>query len=77
MTVDVRGAKPKELADWLWDFDARPLTDADRADNSLARPSRIGFDSVLHKTDGFLDAHPFGTVPAAFSPDGASGGIGA
>jgi elongation factor 1-gamma len=71
--VEVRGAKPKELADWLWDFEARPLTDTDRGDTSLARPSHTGFDAVLHKTDGFLDAHPFGTVPAAFSPDGSIG----
>ncbi|MDG2285803.1 MAG: glutathione S-transferase, partial [Alphaproteobacteria bacterium] len=34
--VEVRGAKPKELADWLWDFEARPLTETDRADTSLA-----------------------------------------
>lgn len=72
--VELRGAKPRELADWLWDFDAHPLTDADRAEAaSTARPSRTGFDAVLHKTDGFLEAHPFGTVPAAFSPDGATG----
>jgi glutathione S-transferase len=27
----------------------------------------------LFKTDAFLQAHPFGTVPAAFSPDGRIG----
>jgi elongation factor 1-gamma len=27
----------------------------------------------LIKTDAFLSAHPFGTVPAAFSPDGSTG----
>jgi glutathione S-transferase len=73
VSVEVRGARPGELADWLWDFEARPLTDADRADKSLARPSRTGFDAVLYKTEAFLDAHPFGTVPAAFSPDGTTG----
>ena len=71
--VEVRGAKPRELSDWLWDFDARPLGETDRADASLARPSRTGFDAVLFKTEAFLDAHPFGTVPAAFSPDGTVG----
>ncbi len=72
--VDVRGAKPRELADWLWDADARPLTDADRAPGSpTMREARTGFAGVLHKTDAFLDAHPFGTVPAAFSPDGKVG----
>ncbi|MDE0809353.1 MAG: glutathione S-transferase [Alphaproteobacteria bacterium] len=73
VTVDVRGTKPRKLADWLWDFDARPLTDTDRANEGLARPSRTGFNAVLHKTEAFLDAHPFGTVPAAFSPDGVTG----
>lgn len=72
--VDVRGAKPRELADWLWDADARPLTDADRQDGSpTMREARTGFAGVLHKTDAFLEAHPFGTVPAAFSPDGQVG----
>jgi elongation factor 1-gamma len=27
----------------------------------------------LHKTAAFLEAHPFGTVPAAFGPDGKVG----
>ncbi len=72
--VDVRGAKPGELADWLWDFDARPLTATDREGaGGLARQSRTGFSGQLYKTDAFLAAHPFGTVPAAFSPDGEVG----
>ncbi|MGE0487056.1 MAG: glutathione S-transferase family protein [Gammaproteobacteria bacterium] len=72
--VELRGAKPAELADWLWDFDARPLTAADRADDSTRQVGRTGFGGTpLHKTPAFLDAHPFGTVPAAFSPDGAMG----
>ena len=74
VALDIRGAKPGELQDWLWDFDARPLTDADRAvDNPAAREAKTGFKGTLYKTDAFLDAHPFGTVPAAFSPDGATG----
>ncbi|MGK4422729.1 hypothetical protein ACSLVQ_31200, partial [Klebsiella pneumoniae] len=28
--VEIRGAKPTELKNWLWDFDAHPLTEADR-----------------------------------------------
>ena len=27
----------------------------------------------LYKTEAFLEAHPFGTAPAAFSPDGKIG----
>ncbi|MBT7759541.1 MAG: glutathione S-transferase, partial [Rhodospirillaceae bacterium] len=72
--LDLRGAKPGQLADWLWDFDARPLTAEDRAkQGDLARQSRTGFSGQLFKTDAFLAAHPFGTVPAAFSPDGEVG----
>ena len=72
--LDLRGAAPGELPDWLWDFEARPLTDADRDEASgTLRQAREGFSGALHKTDAFLVAHPFGTVPAAFSPDGAVG----
>jgi glutathione S-transferase len=72
--VELRGAKPNELSGWLWDFDAHPLTDADRAapENAPQQP-RTGFNVALYKTPAFLKAHPFGTVPAAFSPDGGTG----
>jgi glutathione S-transferase len=71
--VEIRGAKPAELKDWLWDFDARPLSDADRS-KTKAHAGRVGFKGgTLLKTDAFLAAHPFATVPAAFSPDGATG----
>ena len=72
--VELIGAKPAELRDWLWDFQARPLNDGDKQDESLIRRGRTGFTgAVLYKTDAFLEAHPFGTVPAAFSPDGTVG----
>jgi glutathione S-transferase len=71
--IEVRGTSPDALKDWLWDFDARPLSPADHADAGLARTPRAGFTETLYKTDAFLEAHPFGTVPAAFSPDGAVG----
>ena len=71
--VEIRGAKPAELKDWLWDFDARPLSEADRS-RTQPRAGRVGFKGgTLRKTDAFLAAHPFATVPAAFSPDGATG----
>jgi glutathione S-transferase len=71
--VEIRGAKPAELKDWLWDFDAHPLSDADRS-KAKPRAGRVGFKGgTLLKTDAFLAAHPFATVPAAFSPDGATG----
>jgi elongation factor 1-gamma len=73
--IEIRGAHSSELKTWLWDYDAHPLTESDReAYASSARTGRMGFTSTpLFKTDSFLEAQPFGTVPAAFSPDGKTG----
>ena len=74
LNVEVIGAKPKELGNWLWDFAARPLRDDEKvADNPNARQSRRGFSGTLYKTDAFLQTQPYGTVPAAFSADGKIG----
>jgi glutathione S-transferase len=70
--LDLRGAPPKQLQSWLWDFDAHPLSVDDEAEASEVR-SHAGFKGKLRKTIAFLDRHPFGTVPAAFSPDGKVG----
>jgi glutathione S-transferase len=70
--LDLRGASPKELQTWLWDFDARPFSASDDAEASEVS-GHAGFRGKLHKTAAFLRAHPFGTVPAAFSPDGKVG----
>ena len=68
------GAKPPELGKWLWDYEARKLPEAERTEDSpYARLGRRGFSGVIFKTDAFLKAHPFGTVPAAFSPGGDAG----
>jgi glutathione S-transferase len=72
VSLDVRGAAPRELAGWLWDFDARPLAPGESL-AANARTAHTGFGGTLQKTDSFLEAHPFGTVPAAFSPDGKIG----
>jgi glutathione S-transferase len=72
--VEVTGASPSELATWLWDYDARELPAAERTEDSPhARIGRRGFSGVIFKTDEFLRAHPFGTVPAAFDPSGNVG----
>ena len=73
--VEVRGASGKELRDWLWDYDARPLAQGERESlSSLARTGRVGLTGAqLFKTDAFLEAQPFGNVPAAFGPDGKTG----
>lgn len=74
VVIETRGAKPAELAGWLWDFDARELSEAELIpQNPNARVGRRGFSSTLYKTDDFLTAHPFGTVPAAFDPSGQIG----
>jgi glutathione S-transferase len=71
--VEVRGSSPKELQSWLWDFDAHPLSSDELEASGDARTGKIGFSGTLHKTSAFMEAHPFGTVPAAFSPDGKTG----
>jgi glutathione S-transferase len=70
--LDLRGASFKELSSWLWDFDARLLAADDKTEASEVR-GHTGFQGKLRKTASFLEAHPFGTVPAAFSPDGKVG----
>jgi glutathione S-transferase len=71
--VEVRGSSPKELSSWLWDFDAHPLSDEELSISTDARAGKVGSSGTLHKTSAFMEAHPFGTVPAAFSPDGKTG----
>jgi len=74
VTIDIRGAAGSELQKWLWDFEARPLSDAEMAEaKENERLAKAGFSGPLFKTNAFLDAHPFGTVPAAFGPDGTVG----
>src|SRR6516225_3258771 len=73
--VEIRGASGRELRDWLWDYDARPLAEHERQSLSyLARTGRVGLTGAqLFKTYAFLEAQPFGNVPAAFGPDGKIG----
>jgi glutathione S-transferase len=68
------GREARRALRWLWDFDARPLSAADESEPAGEQIGRTGFKGVkLRKTSAFLEAHPFGTVPAAFSPDGTIG----
>lgn len=73
--VEVVGGKPRDLVNWLWDYDARPLDESEKAGlGDIAREAKMGFTGVnLYKTDAFLAAHPFGNVPAAFGGDGTVG----
>src|SRR6476660_9214231 len=71
--LEIRGAPPSELKGWLWDYEARPLAEGE-ADASIARTGRTGLTGAqLYKTDAFLEAQPFGNVPAAFAPGGRIG----
>jgi len=72
--VDVIGDKPARLSQWLWDYEARLLPPEMRGEESVyARTGRRGFSGTLYKTDAFLRAQPFGTVPCAFGPSGHVG----
>lgn len=73
--VEIVGDAPPNLVNWLWDFDARELSEAEKQTfSATAREAMVGFKGTqLYKTDAFLAAHPFGNVPAAFSADGQVG----
>ncbi len=73
--IKVVGGKPRDLVNWLWDYDARPLDESEKAGlDDIAREAKMGFTGVnLYKTNAFLAAHPFGNVPAAFGDDGTIG----
>jgi len=71
--LEIRGSSPKNLQSWLWDFDSRPLSSEEQALPGAGAAGKVGFKGTLHKTSAFMAGHPFGTVPAAFSPDGKTG----
>ena len=72
--VEVIGDKPTEIPNWLWDSKPKKLSDSDKKElKQFERTGKRGFSSALYKTDDFLKLIPFGTVPAAFSPDGKIG----
>jgi elongation factor 1-gamma len=75
VNLEVLGASATDLTGWLWDFDAHALTCDDREQmRGTQRQARRGLaNGMFYKTDGFMDAHPFGNVPAASSPDGTTG----
>ena len=72
--VEIIGDKPSEIPNWLWDAVPKKLSDADKKKfKQFERIGKRGFSSSLYKTDDFIKLIPFGTVPAAFSPDGKIG----
>ncbi|MVT54204.1 glutathione S-transferase [Bradyrhizobium yuanmingense] len=73
--IEIKGAPAKELKSWLWDYNAAPVACYEwHAYSPLARTGRVGLAGErLFKTEAFMDAHPFGNVPAAFAPGGKIG----
>jgi glutathione S-transferase len=72
--LEVVGDKPNNMPNWLWDFDARPISEEDKQKlKSFEIKSKRGFKGSLYKTDDFIEQHPFGTVPAGFVGEGRLG----
>ncbi len=72
--IEIIGAKPPELANWLWDYNAHELREGDREKYaSFAREAKMGFSGTLFKSDAFLAANPYGDVPCAFGEGGKVG----
>ena len=68
--IEVIGDKPNNMPNWLWDFDAKPISEEDKSElKSFEIKSKRGFKGSLYKTDKFTEQHPFGTVPAGFIGD--------
>ena len=70
--LEIRADKPRNLDQWLWDFDAKPLKDLTNEKKILVKGTK-GFTNTLKKTKRFLVLNPFGTVPVAFNPKGTIG----
>ena len=72
--LEVVGDKPSNMPNWLWDFDAKPISEEDKQElKSFEIKSKRGFRGSLYKTDDFIEQHPFGTVPAGFVGEGRLG----
>lgn len=72
--IEVVGDTPPEMVNWLWDYDAVKLDDAGRQANAAARrTASTGFSGTIYKTNAFLQANPFGDIPAAFAENGSVG----
>ena len=72
--IEVLGDAPPEMVDWLWDYDAFKMTEADKEANAASlRKARVGFAGDVYKTDAFLVANPFGDIPMAYANGGKQG----
>ena len=74
LSIDLRGSTPKDLKNWLWDYDARLLSkNEQKSYSNILIQGKTGFSEKLFKSYKFMELHPFGTVPAAFGLEGAIG----
>ena len=72
--IEVLGASPSEMVDWLWDYDTFKMTEADKKANKASlRTASVGFAGEIYKTDAFLVANPFGDIPMAYTNGGRDG----
>ena len=74
VNIELRSDSPTNLKNWLWDFNARPLSETVKksSDNSYIQAQK-GFKGNLIKTKKFLKLNPYGTVPVAFNISGSIG----
>lgn len=74
INIELRSDSPTNLKNWLWDFNARPLSETVKklSDNSYIKGQK-GFKGNLIKTKKFLKLNPYGTVPVAFNISGSIG----
>ena len=74
VNIEVRSDSPNNLKNWLWDFNARPLSEKDKKSlNDSKILAQKGFKGNLIKTKSFLKLNPYGTVPVAFNMSGNTG----
>ncbi|MDA8725968.1 glutathione binding-like protein [Alphaproteobacteria bacterium] len=72
--IEVLGDTPPKMADWLWDYDAFEMTEADKEANLASlRKASVGFAGDIYKTHAFLVANPFGDIPMAYANRGKDG----
>lgn len=72
--IEVLGDAPPGMVNWLWDYDAFKMTEADKKANAASmRQASVGFTGNVYKTDAFLVANPFGDIPMAYANGGKDG----
>ena len=58
LNLEVRADTPRNLSQWLWDFDAKPL-EVSTTENQISVKGTKGFTNTLKKTKRFLMLNPY------------------